>query len=381
VVAVNDNGTPDDPTDDGIDYTPFANYHGLDSFDYLIEDVNGDPSIATVFVEVIPVNDLPLAEDDALAVDEDSMDIRINVLVNDDFGGDGPNMGGITLPDGAVTGLDDTGQATPSSNDGLITVDDNGTPNDPTDDTILYSPAPDYNGPDEFNYAITDSNGDVSVATVYISVNSINDLPVAALDFISTIEDAPLTTINVTVNDDFGGDDPSTTPITIATGTSVEGGVIAVNDNGTPDDPTDDGIDYSPAANYYGDDSFEYTITDSDGDTSTAPVYVYLDSVNDLPTAEDDSATVAEDSGVTSIDVTINDDFGGDGPSAGTITIGVGKSSNGNLVSVNDNGTPDDPTDDLIDYAPAEDFYGTDSFDYIITDSDGDTSSATVTIT
>ncbi|MDT0554351.1 tandem-95 repeat protein, partial [Urechidicola vernalis] len=356
--AVNDNGTPDDPTDDGIDYTPFANYHGLDSFEYEIEDANGDTSRATVFVEVISVNDLPLAEDDSITVDEDSNDIRIDVLFNDDFGGDGPNMGSITLPDGAVTGLDDTGQVTPSSNDGLITVDDNGTPNDPTDDTILYSPAPDYHGPDEFNYAITDSNGDVSIATVYITVNSINDLPQAELDFVASFEDAPLTTINVTANDDFGGDGPSVTPITIATGTSVEGGIISVNDNGTPDDPTDDGIDYTPALNYNGEDSFVYTIVDSNGDTSEATVVIVLESVNDLPTAVDDSATVVEDSGLTVIDVTNNDDFGGDGPSVGTITLGVGKSFNGNLVSVNDNGTPDDPTDDKIDYTPSADFNG-----------------------
>ncbi|MDT0553972.1 Ig-like domain-containing protein, partial [Urechidicola vernalis] len=379
--AVNDNGTPDNPTDDGIDYTPFVNYHGLDSFEYEIEDANGDTSRATVLIEVIPVNDLPTAVDDTLTVDEDSMDTRINVLVNDDFGGDGPNTGGITLPEGSVTGQDDTGQVNPTSNDGLITVDDNGTPNDPTDDTILYSPAPNYNGLDEFNYAITDGNGDVSIATVYITVNAINDLPIAEIDFLLTVEDAPLTTINVTENDDFGGDGPSSTPITIASGTSSAGGVIAVNDNGTPTDPTDDGIDYTPMANYFGNDSFEYTITDSDGDTSTTPVYLYLDAVNDLPMAEDDSATVIEDSGITVIDVTSNDDFGGDGQNLGSIIIGISTTPNGSDISVNSNGTPDDPSDDKIDYTPALDFNGTDSFDYTITDSDGDTSTAIVRVT
>ncbi|MBK9794187.1 MAG: hypothetical protein IPP60_14100 [Sphingobacteriales bacterium] len=72
--------------------------------------------------------------------------------------------------------------------------------------------------------------------------------------------------------------------------------------------------------------------------------------MNDLPTAEADNATVNEDDTNVSIPVLVNDTFGGDGPSTGTITITT-PPANG-TASVDDNGTPNDPTDDEIVYTP-----------------------------
>ena len=78
----------------------------------------------------------------------------------DTFGGDGPNTGAISLPSGTT------------ANGGTVTVDDNGTPNDPTDDTVIYTPALDFNGTDTFDYTITDADGDTSTATVTITVDA-----------------------------------------------------------------------------------------------------------------------------------------------------------------------------------------------------------------
>ncbi|WP_287409802.1 cadherin-like domain-containing protein, partial [Oceanithermus sp.] len=58
------------------------------------------------------------------------------------------------------------------------TVDDGGTPNDPTDDTIVYTPDPDYNGPDSFSYQICDSDGDCATATVNVTVVPSADLSI-----------------------------------------------------------------------------------------------------------------------------------------------------------------------------------------------------------
>ena len=80
-------------------------------------------------------------------------------------------------------------------------------------------------------------------------------------------------------NDDFGRDDPSGVPIIIAT--SPTNGSAVVNDNGTPSDPTDDFIEYTPNPDFVGIDSFTYTIEDGqgligslNGDTSTATVFI-----------------------------------------------------------------------------------------------------------
>ena len=80
--------------------------------------------------------------------------------------------------------------------------------------------------------------------------------------------------IDVLNNDTFGGDGPSNGPITIPSTTSAQAGIVAVNNAETPNDPTDDTIDYTPAPNFYGVDTFNYTIVDSNGDTSTATVTV-----------------------------------------------------------------------------------------------------------
>ena len=62
-------------------------------------------------------------------------------------------------------------------------------------------------------------------------------------------------------------------------------------------------VSYTPDANYFGPDSFTYTIGDGNGGTATATVNVTVTTVNDNPVADADGATVAEDSGVTNIAV------------------------------------------------------------------------------
>jgi hypothetical protein len=107
-------------------------------------------------------------------------------------------------------------------------------------------------------------------------------------------------------------------------------------------------------------------------------VNIEVTTVEDLPTANDDSASVFENDAVN-IDVLFNDDFGGDGPASGAITISTA-ASNGTAL-VNGGGTPTDPTDDTVDYSPNAAYTGSDSFDYQICDANGDCDTATVSVT
>jgi List-Bact-rpt repeat protein/Big-like domain-containing protein len=112
-----------------------------------------------------------------------------------------------------------------------------------------------------------------------------------------------------------------------------------------------------------------------DNESEYSPELSYQPST---PSANDDSITVAENSGATNIDVISNDDFGNDGPAAADIGISTGP-GNG-AAAVNNNNTSNDPTDDSIDYTPNTDFNGTDTLTYEICDSNGDCDTALLTI-
>ncbi|MGB3509375.1 MAG: Ig-like domain-containing protein, partial [Microcoleaceae cyanobacterium] len=342
-----ENGTVNVAPDGTVTFTPDPEYNGPVNFEYVVQDGNGGEDTGAVTGTVEPINDPPVAVNDTAVVAENNS-VNIPVLDNDDFGTDGP--GTITIDE--VT-------------NGTAVVNNNGTADDPTDDTIDFTPDPDYSGPATINYTITDSNGDTSSAVVDVTVN---DQP-TAVDDTATVEADSSVNIPILDNDDFGTDGPGT--ITID---EVTNGTATVNNNGTADDPTDDTIDFTPDPDYSGPATINYTITDADGDTSSAVVDVTVNAEN-LPTAVNDTATVEPENSV-SIPVLENDDFGTDGP--GTITID--EVTNGTAV-LNDGGTPDDPTDDTIDFTPDADYNGPATINYTITDADGDTSSAVVDVT
>lgn len=60
--------------------------------------------------------------------------------------------------------------------------------------------------------------------------------------------------------------------------------------------------------------------------------------------------------------------------------INDGNTSQGGTVTIDNNGTAGDPTDDIVSYTPPNNFTGTDTYQYIITNGDGGTDTATVTV-
>ncbi|WP_421803358.1 gliding motility-associated C-terminal domain-containing protein [Flagellimonas sp.] len=161
---------------------------------------------------------------------------------------------------------------------GTINIDENGTPNDPTDDVVTYTPNPDYNGSDSFDYTICNSSGDCSTATVTVDVFPIVD---ANDDSVSTDVGVDAV-VTWRANDN---DIPTTGSITA---TDPSNGTVVLNDNGTVNNPSDDDITYVPNPGFTGTDSFEYTVCDSNGNCSTATITVIvspsgidLDSDND----------------------------------------------------------------------------------------------------
>ncbi|MFT5527870.1 MAG: hypothetical protein ACI9HK_005856, partial [Pirellulaceae bacterium] len=135
---------------------------------------------------------VPVAVADNYSVDEDSGTTTLAPAVtgNDDFGGDGPSTGAISIVNAA--------------SNGTAVINDNSTPLDPSDDTVDYTPDANFSGTDQFSYRITDGNGDNSTANVNITVTAVNDAPVAVAQSVSTAEDSALAI--VLTGSDIDGD-------------------------------------------------------------------------------------------------------------------------------------------------------------------------------
>ncbi|MEZ4591419.1 MAG: cadherin-like domain-containing protein [Chloroflexota bacterium] len=126
-------------------------------------------------------------------------------------------------------------------------------------------------------------------------------------------------------------------------------------------------ITYTPTLNFFGTETFTYTASDGQGGEGTALVTVIVNQVNDDPIAADDSAMTDEDTAVI-INVLANDsDADGDPLTVESVT----QPTNGVVVN---NGTD-------VTYTPNTNFFGSDNFDYTVSDNNGGTANATVTIT
>jgi subtilisin family serine protease len=182
-----------------------------------------------------------------------------------------------------------------------------------------------------------------------------NQPPVATADDIAVSEDTP-TDLAVLANDT----DPDGDSLSVASATQAAHGTTSVNANGT--------IHYTPNANFFGDDFFDYTVSDGHGGSATTSVKVRVQAVADAPDAVNDSATTAEDS---ALDITVlaNDTDGDNDPL--TVTS-VGSAVKG-TPTINANGT--------IHFVPAANATGAASFQYTISDGHGGSDSASVAVT
>ena len=154
-----------------------------------------------------------------------------------------------------------------------MTINNNGTAGDATDDFIVYTPTADYNGTDSFTYTVT-SGGVTETATVNVTVTAVADI---ADDSVGVAEDTAVNNLDLLANDTFEDSGRAITAVGAA-----PHGTTTINDNGTAGDASDDFVTYTPTGNYIGPDSFTYTVT-SGGVTETATVTVNISAVNDAP--------------------------------------------------------------------------------------------------
>jgi hypothetical protein len=395
-------------------YTPSTNFHGSDSFSYVVRDASGLTDTGTVQVTVTPVNDAPIAEAQSVSVAEDTP--KAVTLTGADADGDaltftvltGPAHGGLTgtppnltyAPGGNYSGADsftfkvsdgqtDSAPATVSitvtavndspeaaddtaatSEDTFVEINVLANDSDPDGDTlsisaasgashgglqfnagkVWYFPARDFHGTDSFTYAIKDPSGATDTATVRVTVTPVNDAPIARGFSTSTQEDTPRSL-------QLSAIDPDGDPLTYAVTAPAHGTLSGV----AP------GLSYTPHANYHGPDSFTFTASDGQATSATATVSITVNAVNDPPQAAADTASTAEDASVL-VDALANDsDVDGDA----LTLVSAAAGANGSV----------ELSEGKIRYTPSADFHGSDAFTYTIRDPAGLTASGTVQVT
>ena len=379
------NGTVVINPDGTVTYTPDPDFNGIDTFTYTVCDPSGACDTATVTVNVTPVNDAPVALPDTNTVTEDQSPNPVtgDVLLNDsDVDGDplvvSEVNGSAANVDAAIDGLY-----------GTLVLNSDGSYSYTLDNT---NPVVDALDDGEFlvdSFTYTNSDGELSdSSTLTIRIDGTNDAPVAVDDLYATDEDTLLSIMAAGI---LGND------------SDVDGDaltVVSVDDSGTAGLVTwnpDGSFSYDPNGQFEGlavgetaTDSFAYTISDGNGGSDTATVTITIVGVNDAPTAVDDAGTTDEDTVLTvagpgiltndtdpdASDVLAVSEVNGDAAAVGQqITL-----ASGALLTVNSDGSYGyDPNGQFEGLAVGE--TATDSFAYTISDGNGGSDTATVTIT
>lgn len=324
-------------SDGRLRYTPQPDYFGADPFNYTVGDGRGGFAAATVNLTVTPVNDAPQAVADSAVTDQNSP-IVIDVTANDlDVDGPTRQLNGISGVGGSAGG---SAGSTVTTLRGRITVTATG--------KIDYTPNLNAFGSDSFNYSIDDGAGATDSASVTLTINHINQPPVAVADVAATMEDSSVE-VDVLLNDSDSDGDPLT--VVELNGVPVGAGSTIGIAEGTVTRGASNKLIFDPAPDFHGAASFSYTVSDGNGHRGSANVAVNVVSVNDQPLAVASNVTAIEDTartlGAAEFGWTDSHDSPADGlaavqitsfPGAGTLTLGAAPVTAGQWISAADLG-------------------------------------------
>ena len=359
-----------------------------DNFNVVLTDSDGD--VATDMLSVRIIDDVPSAVADTNGVTEGAV-VTGNVLtdgVDDIFGADGASA---TMPAGGVVGVAAGSNIAAAVSGGLGApiVTSLGSLTLNADGSYSYDALPNTTADvatDSFVYTIMDSDGDTSTVTLTIAIDPVT--LVADNDRI-TVDEAALNVVGSNPGSaaETGG---GTLAVAGAVGYTLLGGgagtygALTLNANGsysyTLTTPVDGTAANNGANTELGRDMFTYTATDANGNMIGGTITI--DIIDDVPTARDDSAGLTEGGAVsTSFDVDTNDTPGADGTDSRVFSALAGTYGN---LTLNVDGTQtytlnavgQAAIDALVPGAILQD-----AFNYTLTDGDGDTDLATLTVT
>ncbi|HCM0726031.1 TPA: tandem-95 repeat protein [Vibrio parahaemolyticus] len=321
------NGTVSVNPDGSVTYTPNDNYHGADSFTYIVTS-GGVSESTTVNVDVTPVNDAPVAKDDIATTQEDTA-VTIDALPNDtDVDGDKLSIESASVP----------------KEQGTVEV---------VNDKLVFTPAENFNGDAEITYTVTDG-ALTDQATVKVTVNAVNDTPVVESNIADQTSAEDFTPYTIDLNTAFSDVDNVDGELTFSVSGNSNIQVAIVNGIAT----------ITPTADWNGSETLTFTATDPSGESVSQTVDFTVAPVVDIKA---DSTNVVEDT-PTIINVLGNDTFEGKDK---VVSLDAENGPKNGTVTVNNDGT--------VTYTPDDNYVGKDTFTYVVT-SGGVSESTTVTV-
>lgn len=266
ITPMSDCGGTFDPLGGGVfRFTPPPGFCGPCLITFTVSD-SGSPPLSVlqpcpIPIQVLGNNDPPVAVDDMATTDEDTP-VVIDVIGNDSDPDDGGPEGCGCMLDSStieITGFD------PACSQGEPAVVFN---NQLGRFAVRFNPAPDYCGPCIFTYRVSDTDGRGEVcstsneATVTVTINPVNDPPVAVDDSATTYVGEPVL-IDLCAND-FDIDDETGCGCTLDCSTIMilddpECGTMELDPGGTGQ------WIFTPAPDFEGECCFTYRIFDTDG--------------------------------------------------------------------------------------------------------------------
>ncbi|MGF1454420.1 MAG: tandem-95 repeat protein [Alphaproteobacteria bacterium] len=329
-------------SDGNVRFSSVDGFTGATTIRYRVTDDRNAFAEAVINVNVRPVAEA-LDDSGFVVAEDDFLNIRVERLLSNDIDGDRMIVGQVFDPVGGTVSL---------SSDG----------------NIGFTPDADYNGPAQFRYAANTPEGGRAEAVVFIDVTPVNDAPEARADRgFATNEDVPFTIDPAALisNDvDIDGDVLSLQSVTSSADlfVSIEG---------------DGNVQVTPRDDFFGEGTFDYTVADPSGATSTATVTVTVTPVNSAPEAADDLFELTQEGDPILEDnpivlslarLTANDVD----PDGDDLTLVALREVEGGLATLLDNQT--------VLFEPGADFNGEASFVYTVEDGQGGTGSAKATI-
>ncbi|EOV0116990.1 tandem-95 repeat protein [Vibrio parahaemolyticus] len=333
------NGTVSVNPDGSVTYTPNDNYHGTDSFTYIVTS-GGVSESTTVSVDVTPVNDAPVAKDDIATTQEDTA-VTIDVLPNDsDVDGDKLSIQSATVPEAQ----------------GKVEI---------VDGKLVFTPAENFNGHAEITYTVTDGQL-TDEAKVTVTVNPVNDAPTIKVDAVESITEDAVNTDTVVATLTVRDTDTPEDQLTVSLENNSNGYFVLV---GNEVKLTQAGVD---AVNNdelnLKDLTISASVSDGVNPTANDSDSLIVNRVNDAPTVENAIADQELSEDFASYTIDLNDAFK-DSDSALNFSV----SGNSNVLVSIENG--------IATISPTADWNGSETLTFTATDPSGESISQTVDFT
>ncbi len=325
----------------------------------LLGESNSVPPDLVIFPQNIPltvVQDLVAVADTfprtgQPAILEDSNTIALTVSANDQlFVGSSFSVDSVTQPTG-----------------GNVSIATNGK-------DVNFKPKANFFGQTTFTYTIKSNLGRTSTATVTVNVSPVNDPP-TVIDSAFNVGEDPIAPLTLTPGQIFSpGPGETTQTLTFVSATPVAGSI-----NGTLS-LANNIVSYAPAADFFGTALFTVEVADNLGLKGNVTVTVTVDPDNDPPVAFSGPLTVNEDTTVrivgagSPVDILASSSPGPSNESSQTLTLTSIQSTSaaGGTIATNAG---------ITTYRASPNFFGTDTFTYVITDNGTPNRSTTGTVT